>query len=102
MTSVTYEPYSRGQQLNHYIINTDDNIHIINQNGNNNGITNPSSMALLNQKTDASLWYFHAPTKYYQNYGISYSGSIQFTLGFFSGDLNSLNSANVSDRIIHI
>lgn len=90
-SSSTYEPYSRGQQLNHYIMGTDDVVHVLYQNGNNRGLTKLESSAKAEQKTDSSLWYFHAPSKYYGNFGISYTGSLSFTMASFSGDFNALN-----------
>jgi hypothetical protein len=87
----TYEPFSRGQQLNHYIMGTDDVVHVLYQNGNNKGLTKPDSQVRAEQKTDASLWYFHAPSKYYGNFGISYTGTLSFTMASFSGDFTALN-----------
>lgn len=70
----TFESYSRGLLLNHYIFGMDNKINIA------------SSSSI-----DASLWYFEAPAKYLGNKGIAYGGSIQFTLGSFSGDFSKLN-----------
>jgi hypothetical protein len=72
--NATYEPYSRGALLNHYIYGTDDKINV----------DCPSC-------PDRSLWYFQAPISYLGNWGISYGGSIQFTLGAFSGDFTKIN-----------
>jgi len=70
----TYEPYSRGTLLNHYIYGTDDKINV----------DGPG-------KPDKSLWYFQAPLSYLGNWGIAYGGSIKFTLGAFSGDFGKTN-----------
>lgn len=73
--NATYEPYSRGALLNHYIYGTDDKINV----------DCPSC-------PDRSLWYFQAPISYLGNWGIAYGGSISFTLGAFSGDFTKINS----------
>lgn len=86
-SSAKHEPYSRGLQLNHYVLGTDDVVHVLYQNGNNNGRTKVAA----NTKTDSSLWYFHAPEKYYDNFGISYTGTLSFTMASFSGDFTKLN-----------
>jgi len=75
--NATYEPYSRGALLNHYIYGTDDKINV----------DGPSS-------PDRSLWYFQAPSSYLGNWGIAYGGSIKFTLGAFSGDFTKTNGDN--------
>lgn len=69
-----YEPYSRGAGLNHYILGTDDKINVQKPGG-----------------PDSSLWYFNAPSKFLGNQGISYGGSLRFTLSGFSGDFKSSN-----------
>lgn len=69
-----YEPYSRGPSLNHYILGTDDKINVQKPGG-----------------VDSSLWYFTAPSKFLGNQGISYGGSIRFTISGFSGDFKSTN-----------
>ena len=74
----TFEPYSRGALLNHYILGSDDKINV------------RSAGA-----PDQSLWYFVAPSKFLGNQGISYGGSIQFSLSSFSGDFSKMNSAQV-------
>lgn len=79
--AATFEPYSRGPQLNYYIIGTDDLIYTTTDSG-------PGP-------TDRSLWYFVAPSKFYGNYGISYGGTLSFALGAFSGDFTKLNEPNV-------
>lgn len=89
--AATYEPFSRGQQLNHYIMGTDDVVNVLYQNGNNRGLTKPASQLMAAEKSDASLWYFHAPSKYYGNFGISYTGTLSFTMASFSGDFTVLN-----------
>lgn len=78
-TSATYEPYSRSASLNHYIIATDDTIH---------------TKTVGTTSTDNSLWYFHAPSRYYRNWGIAYGGKLSFTIGSFSGDFSKLNDGN--------
>lgn len=69
-----YEPYSRGAALNHYILGTDDKINVQKPGG-----------------ADLSLWFFNSPSKFLGNQGISYGGSLQFTLSGFSGDFKSTN-----------
>ncbi len=76
----SYEPYTRGVLLNHYVTGADDKINV------------PYSGA-----ADQSLWYFEAPSKFLGNWGISYGGELQFTLGSFSGDFSSLNGKQVCD-----
>lgn len=61
--------------LNQYILGTEDKINVMSQ-----------------TSEDNSLWYFTAPSNFLGNQGISYGGKLQFTLGSFSGDFNSLNS----------
>ena len=75
----TFEPYTRGALLNHYILGTDDKINI-DESG----------------SSDGSLWYFEAPPRYFANQGIAYGGSLEFTLGSFSGDFSRLNNDKVS------
>ncbi len=70
----THEPYSRGRQLNHYVIGSDDKINVENE-----------------LSEDYSLWYFQAPISFLGNQGISYGGVLQFTLSAFSGDFLKLN-----------
>lgn len=77
-----YEPYSRGRSLNHYIVGSDDSIHT----------TTAISSSTGHAKTDASLWFFHAPMRYYSNYGIAYMGTLSFTIAGFSGDFTALNN----------
>jgi len=74
MMPSTYEPHSRGASLNHYVLGTDDKINVQKPGG-----------------PDASLWYFSAPSKFLGNQGISYGGSLRFTLSGFSGDFKSTN-----------
>jgi len=74
----TFEPLSRAG-LNNYIIATDDKINVP-----------------YTGSPDSSLWYFSAPVKFFGNWGISYGGSQQFTLGAFSGDFSKLNGMGVS------
>lgn len=73
----TFEPYSRGNLLNHYIYGTDDKINV------------------KGSASDAFLWYFEAPKIFMGNWGISYGGSIKFTIGIFSGDMKNMNEGNV-------
>jgi hypothetical protein len=79
----SYETYSRGKLLNYYISGTDDVINV------------ESSSS-----PDQSLWYFEAPSKYHGNYGISYGGTISFSIGSFSGDFSALNSDNTNVIIL--
>ncbi len=79
-----FEPYSRGALLNYYISGTDDIINV------------PSA-----NKPDQSLWYFEAPSKYHGNYGISYGGTISFTIGAFSGDFKSMNAPQTNVIELH-
>jgi len=72
--NTTFEPYSRGSLLNRYILGTDDKINVQNSGD-----------------SDKSLWYFVAPSQFLGNVGISYGGSLQFTLSSFSGDFSKLN-----------
>lgn len=73
-SAATYEAYSRGALLNHYVYGTDDKVNV-----NSAG------------STDSSLWYFESPTSFHGNQGIAYGGSISFTLGAFSGDFTKQN-----------
>jgi hypothetical protein len=82
-SSAAYEPYSRGALLNHYILGSDDKVNVQSAGG-----------------EDKSLWYFVAPPKFLGNVGISYGGSIQFTLAAFSGDFSKMNSRDVSCTIM--
>jgi len=75
-----YEPYSRGNLLNHYIVGTDDKVNV-----------------RATGAPDQSLWYFVAPGKFLGNVGIAYGGSLQFSLASFSGDFTKLN-----DKEVHI
>ena len=77
--NTTFEPYSRGSLLNRYILGTDDKINVQNSGD-----------------SDKSLWYFVAPSQFLGNVGISYGGSLQFTLSSFSGDFSKLNDLQVS------
>lgn len=76
--SATYEPYSRGALMNHYIIGTEGNVNVQTAGG-----------------ADQSLWYFSAPAAYKGNIGIAYGGSLQFSIASFSGDFSSLNGDDV-------
>lgn len=69
-----YEPFSRGAALNHYVLGSDDKINVQKPGG-----------------PDTSLWYFNAPDKFLGNQGISYGGSLRFTLSGFSGDFKATN-----------
>lgn len=73
----TFESYSRGAKLNHYVYGTDNKVNV-----NSAG------------SDDASKWYFEAPSAYLGNHGIAYGGSLKFTLGAFSGDFSKQNSAS--------
>lgn len=75
----TFEPYSRGALLNHYIYGTDDKINVKGTGG-----------------SDAYLWYFEAPSMYMGNWGIAYGGFVKFTIGIFSGDMHNMNAPDVS------
>lgn len=71
-----YEGYSRGKLLNHYVLGTDDKVNVQGTGG-----------------YDLSLWYFTAPrSKFSGNFGISYGGTLQFSLAAFSGDFSKLNA----------
>jgi len=70
----SFEPYSRGLLLNHYVFGTDDVINV-----NNFG------------DVDQSLWYFQAPPAYLGNHGIAYQGTLSFTLGAFAGNFSQTN-----------
>lgn len=78
-----HEAYSRGSLLNHYVLGIDDKINV------------PVSGGV-----DQSLWYFVAPEKFLGNMGIAYGGSLQFTIGSFSGDFSALNSAEAAVVIL--
>merc|ERR1719473_939618 len=73
--STTYEPFSRGALLNHYVIGMDDKINVA------------DSMS-----EDKSLWYFQAPSTFLGNHGITYGGYVSFTLASLSGDFEKINS----------
>lgn len=73
----SYEAYSRGPLLNHYVYGTDNKINVGSR-----------------DSGDKSLWYFEAPSSYLGNHGIAYGGSISFTLGAFSGDFTKPNAAS--------
>lgn len=77
VSPATFEAYSRGELLNHYVYGTDDKVNV------------------KGSGSDDSLWYFQAPPSYLGNLGISYGGFFQFTLALFSGDLTNLNAENV-------
>jgi len=68
----TFEPKNIGSQLSFYIYGTDNEIYL------KNGV-------------DSTLWYFEAPVKFLTNLGISYGGTLSFTLSAFSGNFNELN-----------
>lgn len=74
VSNPAYEPYSRGALLNYYITGTDDLINVASS-----------------SSPDNSLWYFEAPKAHLGNQGISYGGSLSFTVGAFAGDFSSLN-----------
>lgn len=78
-TDATFEPYSRGALVNHYIFGTDNKVNV-----NSAG------------SDDASLWYFEAPSNYLGNQGIAYGGNIKFTQVAFSGNFAKKNSASTS------
>ncbi len=81
VTVASYEPYTRGPLLNHYVVGSDDLINIE-----------------YSGATDRSLWYFEAPSKFSGNQGIAYGGDLQFTLGALSGDFSQLNDDSVRRR----
>jgi hypothetical protein len=81
VTGASYEPYTRGPLLNHYVVGSDNLINIE-----------------YSGATDQSLWYFEAPSKFSGNHGIAYGGDLQFTLGAFSGDFSQLNDDSVSRK----
>lgn len=84
VSSATFEAYSRGPLLNHYILGGDDKVNVRAAGG-----------------EDQSLWYFVAPAKFLGNVGIAYGGSIQFTLSAFSGDFSKRNSREVRMPVMH-
>jgi len=69
-----YEPYSRGEQLNHYIYASENKI-------------NTDKYG----DSDKSLWFFNAPSKFLGNMRMVYGGYIRFTIGIFAGDITKLN-----------
>jgi len=73
-----FENYNRGPTLSNYIMGTDNLINLD-----------------RNSKDDNSLWYFKAPTKFYDNQGLAYGGWLSFTMSSFSGDFKRLNRENV-------
>lgn len=79
VAETTFESYSRGSLLNHYVYATDDKINV-----------------QSSGDADSSLWFFEAPEKYLGNYGIAYGGSLKFTLGAFSGDFSRLNGDSLN------
>lgn len=81
----TFEPFSRGPNLNRYIYSSDDKINILKAGSN---------------APDQSLWYFTAPSKFLGNKGISYGGVLQFTLSGFSGNFSTSNGKNVPAVIL--
>ena len=81
LTPAVHEPFSRGTMLNRYILGSDDKINVQVPGG-----------------PDSSLWYFNAPNKFLGNQGISYGGTLRFTLSGFSGDYSPKSSnGNVCD-----
>lgn len=72
-----YEAFSRGALLNRYIVGSDDLIDV-------------------QQGMDRGLWYFEAPSKYFDNFGIAYGGQLSFSIGAFSGDFKALNADNTN------
>jgi len=46
--------------------------------------------------SDSSLWYFESPSSFHGNQGIAYGGSLNFTLGAFSGDFSKQNGDNTN------
>lgn len=85
-----FEAFSRGT-LNYYIVGSDDLVNV--------GDTYIGETG----KTDQSLWYFDAPSKFYGNNGIAYGGYISFTIHSFSGDFKSdkLNSDDTKAILLH-
>jgi hypothetical protein len=80
--NATFEAFSRGSLLNHYIYGSEDNINV-----------------MSSGDKDNSLWYFEAPNSYLGNFGIAYGGALKFTLGAFSGDFTKTNGKDVSMHV---
>ena len=78
-SAAMFESLSRGAELNHYILSNDDAINVPNT-----------------DSDDMDLWYFDAPTKFLGDKGIAYGGSLDFTLGAFSGDFAHGNSHDMT------
>ena len=78
VTTATYEAYSRGALLNHYVYGTDNKVNVDSTGS-----------------KDASLWYFESPSSFHGNQGIAYGGFLDFTLGAFSGDFSKQNGDGV-------
>jgi hypothetical protein len=70
----SFDPYSRGSYINHYIRGSETLINVDYYGG-----------------TDKSLWYFNAPRKFLGNLGMAYGGHLKFAFGIFAGDLSHLN-----------
>jgi len=64
-----FEQYSRNSFSN-YIVGVDDNIKV------------------AADGKDSILWYFQAPSKFYGNFGISYGGSLSFSLLALAGNID--------------
>ena len=97
-----HEYYSLDKYLNHYIYSTDNKINIntdfnydandkVNRNSNSNSNNYDNNI-------DHSLWYFQAPLKYLGNLGMSYKGTLKFTLGSFSGNFSQTNGRDVRSK----
>lgn len=69
---IQHEP-SRQGKLNSFVHCTDDLIDI------------------SQSTSENARWSFCAPVKFKQNYELAYGGSLEFTLGSFSGDFSQLN-----------
>lgn len=69
-----FENFNRGPSLSNYIMGTDNLINLD-----------------RSSKVDNSLWYFQAPSKFYNNQGLAYGGWLSFTMSSFSGDFRKLN-----------
>ena len=81
-SAATFEAYSRGPLLNHYVYGTDNKVNVATSSGSSSG----------GSKDDTSLWYFESPSVYHGNHGIAYGGELHFSLGAFSGDFSRKNS----------
>merc|ERR1712232_1460704 len=79
---VTHEQSSHGM-LNYFIYSTDDELDIDSFAGD-----------------DSTLWYFNAPLKYLGFQAFAYGGTLDFTIGAFSGDLDSASSLNSIREIV--